>query len=311
MRLFAKDNLKEMLGKAGMKDGEPLQHRMLTGSIERAQKRVEERNFDIRKHLLEYDDVLNEQRNFIYQKRDDILGEEHILQKVLEYCHKLTDGYVDEAFDLKDDNQCRNIVERMDSEMHLACSPLAQEATREEWKEYLHKTIDDEVMAKVAITTEKPFNDFLRFHFLRQIDIRWQDHLSMLEELREAVGLRSYAQKNPLVEYKLEGFDIFNQMLENIEDFMAFTLVNVRIREKDESYDRQHKPAKTVERHTRSAAFQEKADQAARQTQKNRQSDQGQTKPVTIRRTYPKVGRNDPCPCGSGKKYKNCHGRHM
>jgi len=275
MRLFAKDNLKDLLGKAGMKDGEPLQHKMLTGSIERAQKRVEERNFDIRKHLLEYDDVLNEQRNFIYEKRDKVLSEEHILQLVLNYCHNITDEYVDDAFALKDDNQAKNIIESLDTDMHLTCSPLALSATSEEWKEYLHKIIDDNVNAKVAITTEKPFNDFLRFHFLRQIDIRWQDHLSMLEELREAVGLRSYAQKNPLVEYKLEGFDIFNEMLSNIERFMAFTLVNVRIKDKEENTAQAHKPVKMVERHSKAAAFQEEANQAAHQTQKNRSTKQG------------------------------------
>ncbi|MBK5200231.1 MAG: preprotein translocase subunit SecA [Spirochaetaceae bacterium] len=308
MRLFANDNLKTMLGKVGMEDGEPLEHKMLTGSIERAQRKVEDRNFEIRKHLLEYDDVLNEQRNFIYDKRDDILTNEHILNKVLENCYELTDNIVEDAFESKDDTEVKTIISKMESEAFTLIKPLENSSNKEKWREYLRKTIKDEVMAKVEITTEKPFNDFLRFHYLRQIDIRWQDHLSMLEELREAVGLRTFAQKNPLVEYKLEGFDIFNQMLIDIDKFMAQILIRVEIKEKDEAQERRV-PVKTVERHSRAAAFTESASNAASQTQINR-GNQNNAAPVTVKRSTPKVGRNDLCPCGSGKKYKNCHGKH-
>lgn len=309
MRLFANDNLKTMLGKAGMQDGEPLEHKMLTGSIERAQRKVEDRNFEIRKHLLEYDDVLNEQRNFIYEKRDDILSNEHILNKVLEICFEFTDNIVDDAFNKKDDSEAKTIVSKMESEAFTLVKPLEEGANKEKWKEYLRNTVKDEVMAKVAITTEKPFNDFLRFHYLRQIDIRWQDHLSMLEELREAVGLRTFAQKNPLVEYKLEGFDIFNQMLLDIDKFMAQILIRVEIKDNTETQERRA-PIKTVERHSRAAAFSESSNNAATNNQRNR-SNQNNVAPVTVKRTTPKVGRNEPCPCGSGKKYKNCHGKHV
>ncbi|MDC7249686.1 MAG: preprotein translocase subunit SecA [Sphaerochaetaceae bacterium] len=309
MRLFANDNLKNMLGKIGMKDGEPLEHKMLTGSIERAQKKVEERNFEIRKHLLEYDDVLNEQRNYIYDRRDEILSNEHILYKVLDISHDLIDEIVEDAFRKKDGKEVIQIIEDMKKELFYEVIPVETNQTKEQWKEYLKKCIDDEVNAKVELATEKPFNDFLRFHYLRQIDLRWQDHLSMLEELREAVGLRTYAQKNPLVEYKLEGFDIFNDMLFNIDKFMAQTLVRVQIKDNKESYQKR-RPTKTIEKHSRAAAFQEQASNAASQTRANRNSNNNEA-PVTVKRTTPKVGRNDPCPCGSGKKYKNCHGRHV
>ncbi|MGD6730854.1 MAG: preprotein translocase subunit SecA [Pleomorphochaeta sp.] len=309
MRLFANDNLKNMLGKIGMKDGEPLEHKMLTGSIERAQKKVEERNFEIRKHLLEYDDVLNEQRNYIYDRRDEILSNEHILYKVLDISHDLIDEIVEDAFRKKDGKEVVQIIEDMKKELFYEVIPVETNQTKEQWKEYLKKCIDDEVNAKVELATEKPFNDFLRFHYLRQIDLRWQDHLSMLEELREAVGLRTYAQKNPLVEYKLEGFDIFNDMLFNIDKFMAQTLVRVQIKDNKESYQKR-RPTKTIEKHSRAAAFQEQASNAASQTRANRNSNNNEA-PVTVKRTTPKVGRNDPCPCGSGKKYKNCHGRHV
>jgi preprotein translocase subunit SecA len=308
MRLFANDNLKNMLGKIGMKDGEPLEHKMLTGSIERAQKRVEERNFEIRKHLLEYDDVLNEQRNFIYERRDDILSNVHLLYKVLDISHDLIDEIVDDAYSKKDSKEINAIIEDMKNSLLFDVIPLAENQTKLQWKEYLKKTIDDEVAAKVELATEKPFNDFLRFHYLRQYDLRWQDHLSMLEELREAVGLRTFAQKNPLVEYKLEGFDIFNDMLFNIDKFMAQTLIRVEIKENTEQYQKR-RPTKTVERHSKAAAFQEQAGNVAAKTRANRNSSNNDV-PVTVKRNTPKVGRNDPCPCGSGKKYKNCCGRH-
>ncbi len=306
MRLFANENLKNMLGKIGMKDGEPLEHKMLTGSIERAQKRVEERNFEIRKHLLEYDDVLNEQRNYVYEKRDDILSNEHLLYKVLDICHELVDDVVDEAYKQKDGKEIALIIEGMQKDLFYEVQPDQLFNKKDEWKEYLKKCIDDEIKAKVDITTEKPFNDFLRFHYLRQIDLRWQDHLSMLEELREAVGLRTYAQKNPLVEYKLEGFDIFNEMLFNIDKFIAQTLVRVEIKEDTDNYKNKRRSTKTIERHTKAAAFTDQANSAASQTRANRSKSDA---PVTVRRTAPKVGRNDPCPCGSGKKYKHCCGR--
>lgn len=308
MRLFANDNLKSMLGKIGMKDGEPLEHKMLTGSIERAQKKVEERNFEIRKHLLEYDDVLNEQRNFIYQKRDEILSNPDILHLVINLIHENVENIVDDAFAQKNGKEVTYIVDDMKRELFYDVIANADLKTKDDWKKYLISTIDEEINEKIALATEKPFNDFLRFHYLKQIDIRWQDHLSMLEELREAVGLRTYAQKNPLVEYKLEGFDIFNDMLMNIDKFMAQTLIRVQIKENKENYQRR-KPTKTIEKHSKAAAFQDQANKAASQSRANRNSNNNEA-PVTVRRTTPKVGRNDPCPCGSGKKYKNCCGRN-
>ncbi len=307
MRLFANDNLKEMLGRIGMKDGEPLEHKMLTGSIERAQKRVEERNFEIRKHLLDYDDVLNEQRNFIYSRRDDILANTDILHKVIDIYHELVETIVKDAFAEKDGKIINHIIDDCKSQLFFDVVAKEDLKTETDWIEYINNEIDNSINEKIALVTEKPFNDFLRFHYLKQIDIRWQDHLSMLEELREAVGLRTFAQKNPLVEYKLEGFDIFNEMLFNIDKFIAQTLIRVQIKENKENYNRR-RPTKTVERHSKAAAFQDKANSAANQTRSNRTTSE---KPMTVKRTTPKVGRNDPCPCGSGKKYKNCHGRNV
>ncbi|MDD4037567.1 MAG: preprotein translocase subunit SecA [Sphaerochaeta sp.] len=306
MRLFASENLKNILGKIGMQDGEPIEHRMLSNAIEKAQKRVEDRNFEIRKHLLDYDDVLNEQRNFMYGERDAILADEHLLERVRSICHEISSGIVDTVFaDAKDDQKGTKILSEMLTTFQLTVPVLDAKATSEQYKQHLVQCINAEIDSKVALTGEKPFNDFLRFNYLRQVDLRWQDHLTTLEDLRDAVGLRSYAQKNPLVEYKVEGFEIFNEMLEGIKHFMAQTLVRVQITRPEQSYQRPSSKARMVESHTAKGAFASES-QPARRVQGG-----GDVAAVTIRRDQPKVGRNDPCPCGSGKKYKHCHGKNV
>ncbi|MBG0766838.1 preprotein translocase subunit SecA [Sphaerochaeta halotolerans] len=305
MRLFASENLKNMLGRIGMQDGEPIEHRMLSNAIEKAQKRVEDRNFEIRKHLLDYDDVLNEQRNYLYKERDTILSEEHLLERVRNICHDISDEMVDQVFsEEKDDKKGIRLFEEMLTTFHLEIPPLPEHASAEEYKQKLREYLDKEIDDKVALTGEKAFNDFLRFNYLRQIDLRWQDHLTALEDLRDAVGLRSYAQRNPLVEYKVEGFEIFTEMLDGIKRFMAQTLVRVKITKPEQQYRQKAKEAKTVETHQAQGAFGS-AGQGPRRVQGG-----GDTAPVTVRRQTPKVGRNDPCPCGSGKKYKYCCGRN-
>ncbi|MFA6844214.1 MAG: preprotein translocase subunit SecA [Sphaerochaetaceae bacterium] len=304
MRLFANDNLKTMLGKIGMQDGEPIEHKMLSNALEKAQKRVEERNFEIRKHLLEYDDVLNEQRNYLYTQRDEILLCEDLITRVLNNCHILTDAICEKAF--KNDNPAGTIIEAMLSDFHVVAEPLKSTASEQEWKEYLNTFIDKEVKDKVELTGAKPFNEFLRFNYLRQIDMRWQDHLTMLEDLRDAVGLRTYAQKNPLVEYKVEGFEIFSKMLEDISSFMAHLLVSVQITRNEDQYGNRGN-RKMIESHRTQNTFAKESNLPNR----TRQANGAEAQNVTIRRTGPKIGRNDPCPCGSGKKYKNCCGRNQ
>ncbi|MPM78127.1 Protein translocase subunit SecA [bioreactor metagenome] len=288
-----------------MQDGEPIEHRMLSNAIEKAQKRVEDRNFEIRKHLLDYDDVLNEQRNYLYTERDAILSDEHLIERVRTICHEIGDDLVDQVFsDAKESQKGAKILSEMLTTFHLEIPVLKAEATSDEYKQHLRSCINTEIDDKVALTGEKPFNDFLRFNYLRQIDLRWQDHLTALEDLRDAVGLRSYAQKNPLVEYKVEGFEIFTEMLEGIKQFMAQTLVRVQITKNEESYQRKTPAKRTIESHSARGAF-------ASESQGPRRVQGGDhAAAVTVRRDQPKVGRNDPCPCGSGKKYKYCHGRN-
>ncbi len=303
MRLFAKDSIRTLLDRIGMGD-EPIEHNLITRAIEKAQNRVEEQNFEVRKHLLEYDDVLNEQRNYLYQQRDDILQTENLIDRALETIKELVADLVNE-FDLNNsDNESLNVLinEKLLNNFHYQTNFLLDSSFNKDKDEldplifaYLKNQIDE----KIALTGEKAFNEFLKFQYLRQIDLRWQEHLEQLEALREAVYLRTYAQKNPLLEYKLEGFDIFDAMLAQIRLFIATLMVRVQITKEER---RPSSVSRVVEHHNEVSQFGQR-EQARQAPLPGQQS-------VQIKRTQPKVGRNELCPCGSGKKYKHCHGRN-
>lgn len=303
MRLFAKDNLKSLMGKLGMDSGEPIYHSMITKAIEKAQSKVEERNFEIRKHLLEFDDVLNEQRNFIYTRRDEILRDEMLQRRVAVACREILEELVQQA---RSSHPTKSQFESQltalmteyfhvepDAFSSLADSPVDQLA------EYLEKNISE----KISQVGQKAFNSFIRYQYLKLIDSRWQDHLEEMESLREAVYLRTYSQKNPLLEYKLEGFDIFERMLKEIRYSIAKAAVRVRITAGPAEHARAASPASVQAAHRQVGQF------GAVQAPASASQAGGGNRPVQVKRTVPKVGRNDPCPCGSGKKYKHCCGR--
>jgi len=298
MRLFASDNVRIILGKIGMQSGEPIEHRMLSNAIEKAQKRVEDRNFEIRKHLLDYDDVLNEQRNFLYRERDAILASDDLVERVRELTRQLIEEEVSRVFaQTKDQKEQAKLLDKVTRTLMLASDPFEGSFTKDAITAHLIESADKEIDEKLKITGNAPLNEFLRFNYLRQIDIRWQNHLVALEDLRDAVSLRSYAQKNPLVEYKVEGFEIFTQMLDAIGLFVVQTLQRVKITPQREQYRRTPAQHKVVESHSQQLAFAHEGPEPAKENAV-----------TTIRREGAKVGRNDPCPCGSGKKYKHCHG---
>ena len=310
LRLFAKDSLKAMVGRLGMNSGEPLEHSMVSRVIESAQKRVEERNFDIRKHLLEYDDVLNEQRNFIYSQRDEILVDPGIIQRAINACGEYIDFYVDQAASRNGVLNLQALHQDLMDSISLEYKPqegdekLSPDALAERLKTDAAQLIN----SKVQITGPEVFSSFIRQVYLRQIDTRWQNHLEELEDLRDSVSLRSYAQKNPLIEYKLEGSDIFDRMIDQIKSTVAKTVIRVQIRT-DGPAPRSAAPRRIVETHREGLSF---GAMAAAQQQAARQSvNAGAVSPVQVIRSAPKVGRNDPCPCGGGKKYKNCCGRNV
>ncbi|HUW40714.1 MAG TPA: preprotein translocase subunit SecA [Rectinemataceae bacterium] len=314
MRLFGGDNLKGLMGRIGMKPGEPIYHPLLNRTIENAQKKVEERNFEIRKHLLEYDDVLNEQRKFIYEQRDAILKDPDLRERVWNTTLDMTDDILsDYDEDLRKDGPkaYSNLQTRLKESFNVqlpfrygAEETKVSATLREPVLELLRKDIE----AKLEFAGVENLSHFIRFQYLQDIDARWLDHLEGMEALREAVYLRSYGQKNPLVEYKLEGFDIFNQMIDDIRRSIATRLFFVRIQTPEE---RQARPAiSTSVNASHDEVGQFGGAQAGGEAPAG-SATAAASKPegATVVRTGAKVGRNDPCPCGSGKKYKHCHGR--
>jgi len=312
MRLFARDNMRNLMAKAGMDGGEPLYHPWINKAIERAQSRVEERNFEIRKHLLEYDDVLNEQRKFIYAQRDEILSDTNLKQRVFSAVSEMVDEAVDQAF--KTGDRQETIAAKLEEKLKefLLFIPSLDSIDGEEpldWKnqETLSSQIFDryrtDMEKKIEAAGERPFNDFIKYQYLRQIDIKWQEHLDQLEELREAVYLRAYGQKNPLLEYKLEGFDIFDKLIYDIRTNIAKMVINVQIQEPEAARRRRMPVGAGTASHKAMGQFGGAEVQGGGERKES--SPQG----AQIKRSTPKVGRNDPCPCGSGKKYKHCCGR--
>ncbi len=321
MRLFGGENIKGLMSRMGMKDGEPIVHPWLNKSIERAQKKVEERNFEVRKHLLEYDDVLNEQRKFIYSRRDEIVSDPDLKQRVISTGDDIFTEIFDRHKDAGSNQEARvqlilaELKESLSFEPGVSLAELvrmAPNAMANSIREELRQSIE----AKAAEIGEEVFNRYVQFEYLRNIDSRWQDHLENLEALREAVYLRAYSQKNPLLEYKLEGFQIFDDMLFEIKNAIAQKVFRVRIQQGPAQPAPAVKPMAIQASHGTMGQFAAGAasgttavSASARPMGGNGGGPASAPQAVQVKRTVPKVGRNDPCPCGSGKKYKYCHGR--
>ena len=308
MRLFGGESLKKVMAKVGMEPGEPIEHPWLNKSIEKAQTKVEERNFDIRKHLLEYDDVLNEQRGFIYEQRDKILQDDHLVERI----YTTIEEYLDDAFDqFKRGSRKEKQEELKELQANLKAkfgyifsdedAKLAQGSDTSSLQQKIYAALKTNIEEKVALAGNENLNMFIRYQYLQAIDRKWLDHLENLEALREAVYLRSYGQKNPLTEYKLEGFDIFYAMLDEIRFSIASLLVLVRISTEEPASRTPNRriPQGSAHHSSMGSFHQSSSPMGSSSKPENAQ----------VVRTAPKVGRNDPCPCGSGKKYKHCCGR--
>ena len=303
MRLFARDNIKTMMGRIGMDTGEPLFHPWINKAIEKAQTRVEDRNFEIRKHLLEYDDVLNEQRSFIYNQRDTIISEKDLTLRILNSAEEILDEIIDEFKEVRSSNRQDGtsfLIEKLIEEFFMAPDIPREELDELPLSEVKEKIIDEfraDLSEKKNLVGLERLNQFILFEYLHHIDARWQEHLENLESLREAVYLRSYGQKNPLLEYKLEGFDIFDKLIIDIKNSIAKKVLKVKI-EKKASQPTQ-KIHTGVAQHSAMGQFTAGKSGEAKEASPAR---------ATVTRNQPKVGRNDLCPCGSGKKYKHCCG---
>ena len=309
MRLFARDSLRSIMSRSGMQDGEPLHHSLINRAIERAQTRVEERNFEIRKHLLEFDDVLNEQRKFIYSQRDDITQIADLTPRIIDAAEELLDDALEKFREDGGNDNGTALADLYEQLMIMFfIEPDADSGfdsmTIDSKKEYILRLIRDDLSEKAAKLGSENFNQFIRFEYLKRIDAKWQEHLENLEALREAVYLRSYAQKNPLLEYKLEGFDIFDRLIIDIKTNIAQKVIKVRIKRYDRSKEVKKPNVNIQEKHSAIGAFAGGSPASA----VNAERPEASGAAVQVKRTAPKVGRNDPCPCGSGKKYKHCCG---
>ncbi len=326
MRLFGKGgaNLKAMMAR-GLPEGEPLNHSLINKSIERAQSRVEERNFDIRKHLLEYDDVLNEQRKYIYEQRNAILSDLDLKARIISTARDIITESIEDIQEPSDADSGRIteffdfLKERLYYTPDLDPETLVRKSSVD-IEAAIIEEMERDIEEKQDIVGSEQLNIVIRYDYLRNIDARWQDHLENLEALREAVYLRSYAQKNPLLEYKLEGFQIFDELLMQIRIGVARKMLAVKaeglrarmqpapMRNAREHHGQMNVFASGAGGSSAAMAQAGGAGATAATRTTRRPSGGGQPQQQTVRRSMPKVGRNDPCPCGSGKKYKHCHG---
>ncbi|MBN1686364.1 MAG: preprotein translocase subunit SecA [Spirochaetales bacterium] len=312
MRLFS-DNLKPMMQRLGMKEGEPIFHPWINKSIERAQSRVEERNFDIRKHLLDYDNVLNEQREFIYSQRDEILEDSRLLSRVITAVEEVVSDLMEAYRSSREPASAALKVLLDDLQASFFYTPAIgdiEDVSLDDLESTILKDIKENLTNKEAMVGVENLNNYIRYEYLRAIDTRWQEHLENLEALREAVYLRAYSQKNPLLEYKLEGFALFDNLIADIRSSVARKIVTVQIQQAPDQRGR--RAAMGQASHTELGQFA--AAGGASRTPRGGSAvatapRQSVPQTAQVKRTYPKVGRNDPCPCGSGKKYKYCHGR--
>lgn len=307
MRLFGGSNMKNLMTRMGMPKGEPIYHPILNRSIEKAQKKVEERNFEIRKHLLEYDDVLNEQRNFIYEQRDSILKDENLVGRITNSAKECIEDEL-EIYLKKSHKDYESGFKEFSTfvkDKFGYVFPTDLTESQQKDSEYLLNLImtglNQDMSEKENLVGKENLNAFIRDQYLYAIDRRWLDHLDALESLREAVYLRTYGQKNPLTEYKIEGFEIFYNMVDSIRIDTASRMFLIKIK-----YGKEERPQRRVAsgnaNHVAVSSF-------SGQGQRSPMSSHTQGDKVTVVRTGPKIGRNDPCPCGSGKKYKQCCGR--
>ena len=314
MRLFGGENLKNVMSKIGMRAGEPIEHPWINKSIEKAQTKVENRNFDIRKHLLEYDDVLNEQRSFIYEQRNAILADENLIERI----YATLEEFISEKFDEYSSSSKAEKEESARLIKDIFREKFSYTLTEEDFANIDKKNHEEEInefvehftkelKEKEALAGKENLNMFIRYQYLQAIDKKWLDHLENLESLREAVYLRSYGQKNPLTEYKLEGFDIFYSMLDDIRIEIASRLVRVQISTEEEAHaSRQMRSIQGNAQHNSMGSFSGSGHGMGPTALSSRSRPEN----AQVVRTVPKVGRNDPCPCGSGKKYKHCCGKN-
>ncbi len=303
MRLFGSDKIASIMQRMGLQEGEVIQHPLITKSVERAQKKVEENNFSIRKRLLEYDDVMNQQREVIYTRRNRALQGERLKSEVLEYLHE----YIEEVAEKYYDDA---LIEKMREEfvqhllVDIQISPNEYESlgkdgfiekvfeAAKEFYKRKEEALGSDLMARLE-----------RFAALSVIDNKWKEHLREMDDLKEGIGLRAFGQKDPLLEYKSEAYNLFLQLLNQIRNETVSFCFKFFPQAPEQVQEQRRRPSRgrilEAKQSTEGLGY-------SGSSQQQQASRTGKTQPIRVEE---KVGRNDPCPCGSGKKYKQCHGK--
>ncbi len=293
MRLFGSDNIATIMDKLGMEEDDPIEHKLITRSIEQAQKKVEARNFDMRKHVLEYDDVMNQQREVIYGQRRQILTGDNLRENILNMIHEIIDAQMQDYANEKlypEEWNLDGLIE--DAEKIYAPSGKLVKAeleamSRDELASYLKEIAEKGYQERELMFGEANMRELEKVVMLKVVDGKWMEHLDHMDMLREGIGLRAFGQKNPLIEYKIEAYDMFQEMIGKIQEDIANLMYRVSIVTEQQQQ---------LEDHLKNAKAVHGGDEGEAEKQQ----------PVVKKED---IGRNDPCPCGSGKKYKNCCGR--
>jgi preprotein translocase subunit SecA len=295
LRIFGSDRISGLMGKLGMEEDVPIEHRMVSRAIENAQKKVENHNFEIRKHILEYDDVMNQQRKVIYEQRREILAGEDLKEEVIGLAEELLDGMMgfycpEDAYPEQWD--IAGLTDALASKFSYRLTGFDPRALpREELREKLWTAVTQSYDKKEEEIGSELMRHLEKVFMLQAVDHQWKDHLLAMDHLKEGIGLRGYGQKDPLIEYKKEGFDMFEEMKQRIVETTVENLFRIKVAAREQSQEIERKQRRQIA----NLSFVGAGDAAA-------------AKPAPVH-VGQKVGRNDPCPCGSGLKYKKCHGK--
>ena len=300
LRLFGAKNISSIMDRLGMGEDDPIEHKMITKSIENAQKKVEGRNFDMRKHVLEYDDVMNQQREVIYKERKQVLKGEDLKEHIMHMIGQIIESEMDQYANAKlyPEQWTLGDLIKDAEQIYAPAGRLKleelEEMSRDEVQETLMNLATEAYELREKMFGETNMRELERIVMLRVIDNHWMEHLDDMDMLREGIGLLSYGQRNPLVEYKIKGHDMFQSMIDAIQTDIATMMYRVNIITPEQQ-----------------RAMEEQAKQRLAQAKSSHSSGEGDREPAKKQPVVKgeKIGRNDPCPCGSGKKYKNCCGR--
>tara|TARA_B100000029_G_scaffold252687_1_gene249633 strand:+ start:7061 stop:9868 length:2808 start_codon:yes stop_codon:yes gene_type:complete len=314
LRIFGSDRIKGLMEKLGMEEGVPIEAKMVTRSIEGAQKRVESHHFEMRKNILEYDDVMNMQRDVIYSLRRTMLDGEDITEQIKEMVKNVLDGILDSFFPESvhfEEWDMDSFKTSIESQFSIRsnvngyqisfekneCVLNLEDETLEEIREKVHSLVMDILHNKYSHLGEEMFQEWQMMVYLQILDSHWKEHLTNIDHLKEGIGLRGYAQVNPLNEYKKEAYQMFEELTEKIEVDTVMYLYRLDVSEDGELLTKQDESQELVYTHQEVTGFDDVSEDSSVQTM------------TPVRRSDPKVGRNSPCPCGSGKKYKFCCGK--